>query len=125
MTVKWVFTDTATSTSYTWEVNANEGGVPSYKKNIVTKNTLAPGGKTLIYEGQDEPLTLNWTGTILTQTQYDAFVTWFQKRHQFQITDHLAITYWVYITEFVPTRQRAIHYPWKFSYTMSALILDI
>lgn len=124
MVVKWNFLDTVTSETYTWEINPSAGGSPAYKKNIATQNTVAPGGKTLLFEGADEPLTLDWTGTILSQAQHQTFITWWSKRHQIQLTDDLGRVFMIYITEYTPDRQRAVHYPYKHSYDMKAIVVD-
>lgn len=122
---KWTFTDTVVPISYTFEINPVDGGIPVFKKNVSTQNTLAPGGKVLLFEGQDQPQTVTWTGTLLTQTQYEAFVTWFQKRHQILVTDDRGVQMWVYITDFAPKRERAIHHQYKMSYTITAIVLDV
>jgi len=121
---KWRFDDLTDSTSYVFEINPNEGGSPQYKKTIQTSNTAAPDGKTLIFEGRDEPQQLTFSGTILSQAQYDAMVTWFNKRHQIQITDDLSRQFMVYITGFEPKRVRAVHFPYKHTYTVTYTVLD-
>lgn len=121
---RWIFTDPTLATSYSFDVNPKEGGSPQYKKNIAIQNTLAPGGKTLLYEGADEVQNLEFSGIIREQSQYDAMVLWFNKRHQIQVQDDLGRTYMVYITEFSPKRERSIQRHWKHSYTVRAIILD-
>lgn len=124
MVVRWNFLDTTTSTTYEFAINPSNGGNPVYKKNIAQQNTVAPGGKTLLFEGADSPQELSWDGTVLTQAQHEMFITWFQKRHQVQLTDDLGRSFMIYITEYTPTRQRSIHYPYKFSYNMKAIVVD-
>lgn len=123
--VRWTFLDTAEDPdeTYEFEVNPSEGGTPQHRKNVIYQNTVAPGGRTLIFEGQDEPLTLEWTGKVLSQEQHETFVDWFDKRHPIQLTDDLGREYMVYLTSYEPKRERAIHYPYKHSYTMRATIL--
>lgn len=124
MVVRWIFTDPTDSSSYTFEINPNEGGSPTLKKNVLFKNTAAPNGKTLIYEGRDDPVTFSFSGTLLTQAQLEAFETWYLKRHQIVITDDLGRTFSVYITSFDPKRVRSAHIPWKHTYTVEAISLD-
>lgn len=121
---KWTFYDATGPTTYTFAVNPKDGGSPTRRKNIQYKNTSAPDGKTLIFEGRDEPGVLSFSGVILQQAELEAFETWFDKRRQIRITDDLGRQYWVYITSFEPKRERAIHYPYKHSYTIEATILD-
>lgn len=122
--VRWTFYDAAESETYEFEVNPREGGTPSYRKNIVYQNTLAPGGRTLIFEGADEPMKLSWAGVILTQEHHETFVDWYYKRHQILLTDDLSRQYTVYISAYEPKRERSALHPWKHSYTMEATILD-
>lgn len=121
---KWAFYDGYSLQDYIFEINPSEGGSPQFTKNIAQQSTAAPDGKTLLFEGRDSPQTIEFSGTLLTEDQYNAFVTWYQKRRQIRITDDLGREFWVYITSFAPRRERAIHYPWKHSYTVSATILD-
>lgn len=121
---RWRFDDLVTHETYEFEINPKEGGSPSYKKHINYQNTCAPNGKTLVFEGHDEPQVLTFTGTILTQTLYDAMVTWFSKRHQIKVTDDLGRSFMIYIMSFEPKRERSFHYPWKHSYQVSYIVLD-
>lgn len=122
--VKWVFDDLTDSSTYTFAINPNAGGSPQYKKTINTQSTAAPDGKTLIFEGRDAPQTLSFSGVILDEDQYDAMVTWFNKRHQIKITDDLNREFMVYITDFKPRRIRAVQHPWKHEYEVDYIILD-
>ena len=121
---KWKFFDPSTNEGYIFAVSPNADGSPQYEKSITYSNTAAPDGLTLMFEGRDNPLTLSFSGTLLTQEQYQAFVTWFKKRHQILITDDLERQFMCYITKFAAKRERAVHYPWKHSYTCEATILD-
>jgi len=122
--VRWTFEDPATLETYEYEVNPAAGGTPEYKKSIEYQNTLAPGGRTLIFEGRDEPLTLEWSGTILSEEQHTTFVDWWDKRHQIYLTDDLDRQYTIYITEYSPKRVRNASNQWKHEYTIRATILD-
>lgn len=123
MVVKWEFFDSVVSETYTFEVNPNAGGAPKYEKNIQYTATTAPDGKTLIMEGANKPLDLEWSGTIITETQYNAYVTWFQKKRQIQLTDDLLRQFMIYIVSFTPTRVRSSNF-WKHTYTVTATVLD-
>lgn len=124
MVVRWTLYDPIDTTTYTMQVNPKEGGSPGRKKNVGYSNTSAPDGKTIMFEGRDDPQTLEWSGTILTEQHLNDLETWFLKRRQVQLTDDLGRQYWIYITEYTPKRERAVHSPWKHSYTMKANILD-
>ena len=122
--VRWNFYDPATLESYDLEVNPNEGGSPQYRKTITNQSTVAPGGRTLIFEGLDEPFTLEWSGVLLSQSQHETFVDWWDKRHQIQLTDDLERVYMIYITAYEPKRGKAQSHAYKHTYTIRATILD-
>jgi hypothetical protein len=122
--VRWKFEDTETADEYTFEVNPSEGGSKQYDKRMTFQTTTASDGKTLVFEGQPEIKTLSFSGTILTQAQYDQMIFWFQKKNPILITDDLGRETLIYIKTFRPERQRAIHYPWKHSYSVEAIVLE-
>lgn len=122
--VKWRFYDPIADEEYVFDINPNEGGTPSRRKSISYQSTAAPGGKTLIFEGQDEVPQLEFSGVALDMAQVDAFDAWFEKRHQIRVTNDRGKSYWVYITEFTPTRKRAVSHPDKHDYRIAATILD-
>ena len=122
--VRWTFDDPTTLESYTMEINPNDGGSPTYAKGITINSTSAPDGQAIIFEGQDSTQTFEVRGILLTEEQYNALVTWYQKRHQVMVTDDLERQFYIYITGLEFRRKRAIHYPWKHEYTLKYLILD-
>lgn len=124
MVVKWKFEDPVELETYIFEISPNDGGSPAYTKNIMSQNTVAPGGKTLLFEGADAVSEMNFSGILLSEEQYDAFATWWAKRRQIKVTDDLGREYWIYITKFEPKRVRARSHPWKHTYSITATILD-
>lgn len=120
--VRWTFYD-GTDT-YTFEINPDTGGSPAYAKTITSQSTLAPNGKTLVFEGTDQVPKFEFSGTILTEAHFNAFLEWWDKRRQIQVTDDLGRQFWIYLETFTPTRVRAVQHPWKHSYQVSAVILD-
>lgn len=124
MVVRWTFYDPVTVETYTMQVNPKEGGTPGLKKNVNYKATTAATGRVLAFEGRDEPRMFDWSGTILTEQHLMDLTEWFNKRRQIQLTDDLGRQYWIYITDFTPKRERAVHHPWKHSYTMKAMEVD-
>lgn len=124
MVVKWTFLDPTDSSTAQFDINPNEGGSIQYSKNITAHSTLAPGGKTLLFEGAQQAPEITFSGTILTQNMYDMMVLWFNKRHQIQLTDDLGRVMIIYITKFEPKRERARSYPYKHSYSCGATIVD-
>lgn len=122
--VAWVFTDLTDSSTYSWEVNPLDGNDGTFEKSITYQSTAAPDGRLLIFEGRDQPNNASWTGTILSQNQYDTLKLWYQKRHQVQIEDDLGRTFIVYVTKFSPQRVRNTTYPWKHTYSIEYVIIE-
>lgn len=125
MVVRWTLWDPVLDETWEMQVNPNEGGTPDNEKNVAYSNTSAPDGGTLIYEGRDNPQTIEWSGIILTQEHYDDYKYWFAKRRQVLLTNDLEEETWVYLTKFSPKRQRAVHHPYKHEYSVSAIVLDV
>jgi hypothetical protein len=123
MVVKWRFDDPFDSSFAEFEVNPNEGGTPALRKNITSTSTLAPGGKTIIFEGAREATDIQFSGVILTESQLETVTEWFNKSHQVQLTDDLGRVYMIYIYSFEATRERARSHPFKHRYTVQAKIL--
>jgi hypothetical protein len=124
MVVRWQFFDPVASETYVFALNPNEGGSPSYDKTITQQSTSAPDGKTLLFEGQDQVQTLEWSGAILEQAHHEKYVEWFQKRRQIRVTDDLGRVMWIYITSYKPTRLRTVEKPWRHNFDVSAIILN-
>jgi hypothetical protein len=122
--VRWRFDDPVSLASYVFEINPNDGGSPDFQKNFSYANTSAADGKTLIYEGRDKAQKFDFSGVILSQAHYDAFVEWWDKRYQVKITDDLGREFYVIIESFTPTRKRSALYPWKHDFKVSATIVN-
>jgi hypothetical protein len=124
MVVRWEFLDPQTLDTAVFEINPDEGGTPSYSKNITSHSTVAHNGKTIVFEGSAPATELNFSGTILTESMYNLLYNWFSLPHQVQLTDDLARVWLLYITKFEAKRVRSAIYPWKHTYTVTTLILD-
>lgn len=123
--VRWMFTDSVESTNYEFDINPNDGGSPTYRKNVTTQVTTAPGGTPIIFEGQEEPKSGSFSGTILDLAQYQAMVLWFTKRYPIEMTDDLGREQSIYITGFDAKRVRSAMHPYKHSYTCSYIVLEL
>ena len=122
--VRWTFFDPFTSDTYTFEINPNEGGSPAFKRAFSYQATAAAEGRTLVFEGRAAPKSMDFSGTLLTEAQLEAFETWADKGNQIKVTDDLGRESWIVIEEFIPKRVRAVQYPWKHSYTVKATVVD-
>ena len=121
---RWIFSDPVTLATYNFEINPSEGGSPSYNKTFVYRSTSAPDGKVIVFEGREAPKTLEFSGVLLTEAHFNAFVEWYNKKYQVQVTDDLGREFSIIIESFVPKRERAVHSPWKHSYSVRATIVD-
>jgi hypothetical protein len=124
MVVRWEFEDPVTLDVYTFAVNPSDGGSPGYAKNITSQATSAPEGKVIRFEGQDSPQQMEFSGTLFTEAEYNAFVEWWDKRYQVLIRDDLGREFYIEIDQFEPSRKRARAYPWKHEYKVVATIVD-
>lgn len=125
MVVKWRFDDPSSSSdSYVFEINPNDDGLPGYRKNFQISSTSAPEGKTLVMEGRDEPRRGSFSGVSLTDTQHNAFITWFNKRNQIQVTDDLGREFMIIIESYQPTRRWTRTYNYRHDYTIDYIVVD-
>lgn len=123
MRIGWIFEDPVAETVLTMQMNPNSGASPDYKKSITRKNTTAPGGKVLLFEGNDAPQQFDFSGVILTQAQFEFLYNAWDKRHLIRITDDLLRTYEVYFESFSPKRKVSGTNPWRHEYSASTIIM--
>lgn len=121
---RWTFTDQSTNEVYLFPINPNSDGVPQYTKQITSQPTAAPGGRVLIFEGNSNATPGQMTGTLLYEDQYNAFMEWFNKRHQVLVTDDLGRQFSIYIISFEPKRKFSASHPWRHDYTIKYLLVD-
>jgi len=122
--VPWIFTDNVLVESYAFEINPNDDGSLQYEKAVSYKNTSGGSGQTVAFEGRDAPYATTFSGSILTEAQYNAMVTWFSKRYPIDIEDDLGRQFTIYITKFSPKRKRSREYPWRHEYSVDYFIIE-
>jgi hypothetical protein len=108
---------------YFWDINPNAFSM-SYRKSLTYDRTCAEDGRSIIFEGRDEPQRMQFSGVLLLQDQYDKFVEWYSKRTQIELEDDLGRTFWVYIVSFEPSRKRSTQHPWRHEYSGEFAVLD-
>lgn len=123
MRIPWVISDVNTAETYSFEINPKDDGSYAYEKSITYKNTSSFSGVTVMFEGRDAPHTAQFTGTLLTEAQYNQFVFWFNKRVILHLVDDLGRSMNIYITKFVPKRKISRSYPWRHEYTCDYVIM--
>lgn len=122
--VGWKFYDPVTLEEITLEINPKEADSPVMSKNISYQSPAAPGAGVIAQEGRQKPKTMTFTGTTLTEDQYNVWVEWFNKPYQIKLTDDLLRDFWIYITDFQPKRVRSIKYPWRHEYTVNCFVVE-
>lgn len=119
--------------TYSFEVNNNDEDVARRRNVDSFQNTS--GGSWIFQQGQDDPLTISISGTMLTKSQ-NRMLTWFFNRcsqHTMIYEDFEGQQYEVMITAFAPKRVRAtrnprggvdnpLHY---YTYTMEMMVLTV
>jgi hypothetical protein len=109
--------------SYLFEVNPNAGGSPQRRRTLTPAYTTAADGTPVVFEGETLPMTGQIQGTLRSQSQYNAFLTWYLKREVIQLTDDLGRIQYVYITSFKPTAKYSLRAPFRSAYTIDYTIV--
>lgn len=122
--VRWRFYDPGTLETYTFAINPNDGGTPTREKQFQYQSTAAPNGKTLVFEGRDQPQKISFSGTLTDESQYTALNTWFDHVNQILLTDDLGREFYIVIETLTMTRKRNATTPWKHDYSVTATIVD-
>lgn len=101
------FVNPVDGSTYVWPINYLEDNSTGKERTIeVTANT---GNVGLVrQQGDDQPLTLAFSGTILTQAHLDAFWLYYilSESQTIYFDDVDGTRYEVQITKFVPKKQR-------------------
>lgn len=122
---RWTFYDPIDEVTITLPVNPKEGGTPPRKKNFVRRGTTAPEGRTILFQGLDDPKSWKVSGTLFTQEHLELLDEWYEKNHQIRVTDDLGRSIWIVIEEFTADRRWSYNHPWRHDYTLTAVVLDI
>lgn len=120
--LRWVFTDPTTAETYTFPRNPN-GMTSPYLPQVTTPMARTIDGRARAARALAVPVEWSFKGDIRTQAHHDALAAWAAKDHRVHVTDHLARTWEVMLTQFDADEQRPrLSTPWRFTYQMRALI---
>lgn len=119
---RWVLTDAVRSDSYTFNANPNSDQ-EQYQKNLQFEAVLIPGSLPLLYEGHDTPTAMTLSGTLLSQTQWQTFVNFFNRRHQVLLTDDRGYGRFIYISNLQGTRKPSALFKWRMDWQMQAYMI--
>ena len=120
---RWTFTEVNTTTSYEFEINPSEDSGIERRRNITYQTTTGANGAVLHFEGARQPSVRSISGTVLTQTQYEALDTWALKRALVDVVDDLGRDTRCIINSFLPNRVRSASHPWRHDYTLEFTIV--
>lgn len=121
---RWKFYDPETGETAEFEINPVEGGSRKRKKNITTAVTSSPVGNVILMQGTEEAEATSIAGVVLTEDEFDFFEEWYDKTNIIQVQDDLGRAKEIYIHSLSLDRERAVHSPWKHSYTMEYYITE-
>lgn len=124
MSYKWTAYSPRQDITYTFEINPNDGGQPTFAKNITYTSTTAPNSGTLMFEGGPKPQEVTVSGTLLTETQYSMLAFFVTSHYLFQLTDDRGEQQWVYFTSFQPKRVNRAHHPWYSTYSLAYTVVQ-
>lgn len=127
MVVKWIFEDyweaAAPPYSYTMAINPNDGGSPQVTKNMNVMANAGPNRMNLVQEGQSEVPTMDFSGIILDQAEYEAMEIWYDKRILIKITDDLGRQFYGIFNKWAPKRERRGGNFWYHTYDAEVSIV--
>ena len=121
--MRWTCTEVNTTNTYEFEINPSEATSPTRRRQFSYQNTAGSSGKVLFFEGGMEPVTMQASGTLLTQAQYLALDNWSQQRTMIDIVDDLGRSFRSIITNFEPERSPRRGYPWAHDYTLDYTVI--
>lgn len=128
------FYDPSTGESYPWPINHEQEQQFGQERQITTEANTANTGLVRV-QGDRTPMTLQFTGKILTRAQRDAFWRWFNlcETRTIHFSDVEGNTFEVQITAYNPLRVRAARNmrdlanapTWIYSYTMTLDVIRV
>lgn len=123
--IPWILRDLTTDPveEYPWEVNPNTFS-SGRSKTLTYQATSATDGRAIVFEGVDKVQTVDFSGTMLSEAQYNELSRWFNKRNQVELEDDLGRIFVVYFIDFSVNRKRSSNYPWKHEYNGKMIVLD-
>lgn len=128
-----IFTDPTTGEQYLWEINHSDEDDSGRDRSITTEANTGNVG-LVKQQGELAPLTLRYSGTILTRAQLAQMLAWYAKceTHSIYFTDFAGDSYEVLITAFHPKRLRTMRNPrdpgarlWYWTYTIEMTVLRV
>jgi hypothetical protein len=116
----WKLTDLSTGTpvDFLFPINPNQFDPPARKAGVTWMRTTAPNGQALIWQGLDAPGEGSFAGAVNTSGFYTDLNTWARKWYPLVLTDDLANTWNILITEISWKRLNRHIWPHRYDYTV-------
>ena len=123
---RWTFVDTVTSETWTVPINPDSMSSPFPTRQFVHAKGFAGGlNRTRTFLAKPQATVIEFGGVIRTKAHHDALEAWARKTVPIELTDHLARSWRVYVTEFIPTDRRpTARTPWRLRYSMKVDFLE-
>lgn len=120
---------------YSWDVNYNQEGEFGQRRNLEPMANTA-GGIYVVQQGQDDPLQISVSGTMLRKSQHQTFVRYFKvcRERTVIFTDFEGAMFEVMISGYLPVRQRAARNPrglvegnfyHTYTYTLEMMVMQV
>lgn len=124
---RWKFTDVFNTgpSPYIWtfDISPSEGGSPALEKSFNVTNYVGPRRQSVIQEGQFSNVSIEFSGTILTQTHFETFETWMRKRVVLDLEDDLGRVFRGAFASFRPQRVFKPNNVWYHKYTATFQVI--
>jgi hypothetical protein len=117
MVQRWVFTDPATSTTWTVPRNPKSMQFPSQPRSLDSLPVNVAGTVLALEQTPKKPADIQFSGSLVDQSHHDTLLAWTQRSNAITITDHLSRTWLVLLTGFEPTWKPG-RYPWRGTYVV-------
>lgn len=125
MTVAWRLETLDGSQSYAFEINPNAQDSPFPNRDIGWE--FHPSTDFTGRRAGRVGHTWSFSGVLRTQAQYDALLQWVGKRVKVRLIDDRGDKLLVRLVRFSPAQvggARARHAPWRWTYSMDAMVYD-
>lgn len=123
--VAWTLTDNSTGSPevYTFPINPNEFDPPNRRANITEEMAVAANGNPVLFQGRDQVRRGSFSGVARGAQMFTDLELWATKWYPLQLTDDLANSWFIIITDLTWKRLRRAVEPNRYDYTIEFLVV--
>lgn len=124
--VAWTLTDNSTGTPVVLEmaINPNEFSPPNRRANITEEMAVAANSSSpVLFQGRDNVRKGSMSGVVNSAEQFDELDEWASKWYSLTLTDDLARSWIIIITEITWKRLRRAIHPHRYDYTIEFMVV--